>query len=104
MRGPPALARSMQPGGIMIASRIADYMSVSPHTIGAGQKLTVAHQFMREHAIRHLPVLENGQLVGIISQRDLYFIETLRGSEPDEVTIEEAMSPEPFAIDADASV
>ena len=32
---------------------------------------------MREHGIRHLPVMDGDNLVGIVSLRDLLLIETL---------------------------
>ena len=57
---------------------IRDYMTESPHSIGANQTLATAHEMMRAHQIRHLPVLRAGKLVGIVSQRDLYLVETLR--------------------------
>src|SRR5215471_21068323 len=34
--------------------------------------LSVADSVMRNERIRHLPVLDNGRLVGIVSQRDLF--------------------------------
>jgi acetoin utilization protein AcuB len=83
---------------------ISRFMTICPHTIGASQTLAAAHRFMREHQIRHLPVLEGSELVGVVSQRDLYFIETLKGVDPELVTVEEAMSQAPFVIDPDASV
>ena len=33
--------------------------------------LTLAYDTMIDHVVRHLPVVENGQLVGLISDRDL---------------------------------
>lgn len=74
------------------------YMSVSPYTIGADQTLAVAHQLMRRHGIRHLPVLRGGKIVGIVSVRDLHLIETLPDVKEDEVTVEEAMSPDVYAV------
>jgi len=67
-------------------------MTPSPVTIGREQSLTVAHRLMREHHIRHLPVLARGRLVGLVSQRDLHFIETLRDVDRDLVAVEDAMS------------
>jgi acetoin utilization protein AcuB len=74
------------------------FMTRDPHTIGVGQTLATAHRIMREHKIRHLPVLENGKLVGIVTQRDLALVETLRDVDPDLVTIEEAMTGEPCVV------
>jgi acetoin utilization protein AcuB len=71
---------------------IRKFMTADPHTIGQEQSLTVAHRMMREHRVRHLPVLEGGKLVGLLSQRDLLLIETLRDVDPDKTTVEEAMT------------
>jgi acetoin utilization protein AcuB len=73
-------------------------MTKSPYTIGHDQTLAAAHRKMREHAIRHLPVLHAGRLVGIVSQRDLHFVETLNGVDPEEVQVSEAMSEDAYAI------
>ena len=77
---------------------IADVMTPQPMTIGRDQTLAVAHKMMREHGIRHLPVLERGKLVGVLSQRDLYFLETLAGVDLDEDHVDDAMSQDAFAV------
>lgn len=74
------------------------HMTTSPHSIGREQKLSQAHELMREHAIRHLPVLHAGKLVGVLSDRDLHLIETLRDVDPDKVLIDEAMSTTVYAV------
>ena len=71
---------------------IQKHMTTSPHSIGVDQPLSRAHQFMREHAIRHLPVLKGGKLVGMISDRDLHLVESLKGVDPEKVLVEDAMS------------
>jgi acetoin utilization protein AcuB len=68
------------------------FMTTNPQTIGREQTLAVAHRVMREHRVRHLPVLEGGKLVGVISQRDLHLIETLRDVDPATTTVDEAMT------------
>ena len=45
---------------------IQRYMTTSPQTIGAEQSLKKAHEIMREHGIRHLPVMHGNRLVGVI--------------------------------------
>jgi acetoin utilization protein AcuB len=67
-------------------------MTHNPHTIGREQTLEVAHRVMREHRVRHLPVLEGGKLVGLVSLRDLHLIETLRDVDPAATTVDEAMT------------
>lgn len=67
------------------------YMARQPWTIRKDATLAQAHTIMRAHAIRHLPVLDGGKLVGIVSERDLHLVETLPGGDPSKVTVEEAM-------------
>jgi acetoin utilization protein AcuB len=77
---------------------IAEWMTKSPHLIGAEQSMQAAHELMRLHAIRHLPVLHGGKLVGMLSQRDLHLVESLPGVDPKKVRVEEAMSQEVYAV------
>jgi len=76
----------------MLMPPISRYMTRQPWTIERSATLTAAHQLMRRHAIRHLPVMDAGKLVGIVSERDLHLIETLPDSDPDEVTVDDAMT------------
>jgi len=66
--------------------------------------MSQAHELMRSHRIRHLPVLEAGKLVGIVSDRDLHLIETLQDSDPDEVTVDEAMTEDVYVVGPDDPV
>jgi acetoin utilization protein AcuB len=77
---------------------IADRMTRTPLLIGVEQSLTAAHEVMRSNGIRHLPVLHGGKLVGVVSQRDLHIVESLRDVSPDEVTVEEAMTQDVYAV------
>jgi acetoin utilization protein AcuB len=83
---------------------IRHFMTRLPHTIEIGRTLADAHRLMRQHRIRHLPVLEHGKLVGVVSERDLHLLETLRDVDPNEVTVEEAMSPDVFAVRSNAAL
>jgi acetoin utilization protein AcuB len=77
---------------------IAERMTRNPHLIGAEQSIAAAHHLMRTNGIRHLPVLHGGKLVGVVSQRDLHFIETLRDVNPETMSVEEAMTQDVFAV------
>jgi len=78
---------------------VADYMTRSPHSIGFDQTLARAHALMREERIRHLPVLVGGRLVGMLSERDLAFIEGLRDVDSQKLRVEEAMTPMPYVVE-----
>lgn len=81
------------------ASRpISTVMSPCPYFIAPDQSLSAAHGMMRRHRIRHLPVCEDGELVGSISMGDLHLVETLDGVHPDEVTVREAMTGKPYVV------
>jgi acetoin utilization protein AcuB len=81
---------------------VQKYMTMSPHAVGEDQPLSVAHQMMSKHKIRHLPVLRGGQLVGMLSERDLALIETLRDVDPAHVLVSDAMSTVVYATSPDA--
>lgn len=83
---------------------VRQYMTPSPFTIGPSQSLAAARRLMREHKIRHLPVLDGGQITGLVSERDLLLVESLPGVNPTDVRVEEAMSQGVFTIDPDTAV
>jgi CBS domain-containing protein len=47
-------------------------MTARPLTIGAGDNILDAAQLMAARKLRHLPVVEDGNLVGIVSMRDVF--------------------------------
>jgi acetoin utilization protein AcuB len=79
-------------------------MTPSPATIEASRSLAEAHRTMRRHGIRHLPVVRDGGLVGILSLRDLHLLETLRDVDPERVTVAEAMTRSPYTVEPGSSV
>jgi len=86
----------------MTTLRIYKHMTPSPHTIGRAQPLEVAQEMMLTHHIRHLPVLDGGALVGILSERDVRLVESIAGTDAKTTLVEEAMTPEPYMVAADA--
>ena len=88
----------------MLMPRVARYMSLEPVTIAPGEPMAVAHRLMRDGRVRHLPVVEHGRLVGIVSDRDLHLLESLRDVDPTEVTVGEAMTADVYAVPPDTSL
>ncbi len=83
---------------------VSAFMTAAPQTIGFDQTLETAHKMMRAGNFRHLPVLKQGELVGLISLGDLHLIETLSDVNPAELTVDEAMSQPVYVIHARASL
>jgi len=83
---------------------IQKFMTTTPHSIGADQTLAHAHAVMREFRIRHLPVLVGGKLVGMVTDRDLRFIETLRDVDPAKVPVEDAMVTDVYSVEPETPV
>ena len=81
------------------ATKIRDYMTPGPHTIGREQSLVAARQTMRKNDIRHLPVLHGGELVGVVSDRELEVMEVLPGSK--QLAVEDAMVPSVYTTSED---
>ncbi len=50
---------------------IKSVMTPFPHWVEAGATVDAARRLMREHDIRHLPVMEQGELVGLLADRDI---------------------------------
>ena len=48
-----------------------DIMSKPLITINAKMLITNAIRIMQKNNVRHLPIIEKGELIGIVTQRDL---------------------------------
>ncbi|MFN0006300.1 MAG: CBS domain-containing protein [Planctomycetota bacterium] len=83
---------------------ISRYVSTVVVLVGPRQPLSEAIRLMRLHEVRHLPVVSKGRLVGLISQRDVYRMQSLDKSDPREVLVSEAMTPDPYTVEPDEAV
>jgi acetoin utilization protein AcuB len=81
-------------------TKVGKYMTAAPHTIGVEQSLAMARRLMSEHHVRHLPVLQGGDLVGVLSDREVESLESLPGS--GQLTVEEAMVSDVYVTSAQA--
>jgi acetoin utilization protein AcuB len=84
--------------------QIRKYMTTDVQTIGDEQPMSVAHHMMRQQHIRHLPVLHDGKLIGVVSDRDLRLIETLQDVDPTKVAVSEAMTTDTYVVGPDAGL
>jgi len=80
---------------------IQKYMTTTPHSIRGEETLATAAKMMHEHGIRHLPVVDSGMLLGILTDRDLKFVSSFRDVDPTTLTVEEAMTEDPYTVHPD---
>src|SRR5688572_16939299 len=75
-------------------------MTSFPHFVEAGETAANMERMMDEHAIRHLPVQENGIVVGIVSERDLHHRVKREAprAEKDRILAREIMVPDPYIV------
>ncbi|MBL9037252.1 MAG: CBS domain-containing protein [Archangium sp.] len=81
---------------------IERFMTPAVHTIGSDRTLAEAHALMRQYRVRHLPVLTRGKLVGLVTERDLALVETLKNTDPTKVSVDDAMSRDVFSVEPSA--
>jgi acetoin utilization protein AcuB len=80
----------------MIVMFVKDRMSERFVTVAPDATLAEARALLDRHRIRHLPVLERGQLVGIITDRDIR--SAASASSPGQVEVRAAMTRDPITV------
>jgi len=65
-----ALFRVLADGVDVKTTQLSAVMTANPQTIPAASAFTTALQVMHEGRFRHLPVVEDGRVIGIVSVRD----------------------------------
>ncbi|HEX8100594.1 MAG TPA: CBS domain-containing protein [Actinomycetota bacterium] len=65
------ILKAVATGTALQEARISEVMTKDVITVGPGTSLREAAKIMADRWIRHLPVVDGGKLVGVISQRDL---------------------------------
>jgi len=78
---------------------VKNCMTPNPITIDTNEDVKFAIHTMVKKSIRQLPVLKNGKLVGIVTDRDLRAV-----LEQQNLKVNSVMTPEPITILEDASV
>lgn len=79
------------------------YMTRHPHTVRVDQRIDTARKLMTSLGVRHLPVLEAGRLVGVVSDRDLKSAERSADASK-KALVSDVFIEEPFSVDIDTSL
>lgn len=78
--------------------QIKKYMTTVPFSIGKDASLSEASTLMHKNQIRHLPVLSNGKIEGILSNSDIKLIQSLNGVELDKLKVSDCYTSNPYMV------
>jgi CBS domain-containing protein len=65
------LVRAIAQGADPETDTVADWMADAPDTFSPDVEVEAAARWLLEVGYRHMPVMENGELLGIVSIRDI---------------------------------
>lgn len=80
---------------------VLTYMTRHPHSVRAGETLQTAEALLQKFNCHHLPVLDGGRLVGVVSDRDIRMV---KPAERANVTVDTVCVDEPLTVDVDTSL
>jgi CBS domain-containing protein len=80
---------------------ISEVMRRAVSSVGPGASLALASRQMSDQDVGCLPVIENGRLIGMITDRDIVVRGVAEGLDPDRSMVREAMSAKACACSVD---
>ena len=80
---------------------IQKFMTMQPHSIESGEKLEKAKEVMAKYGIRHLPVTRDGEVIGILSDREINLTYGLEAIEPTQLLVIDVCSEATYIVDPD---
>lgn len=78
--------------------QVKDIMTETPETVSPGTFIGDVALMMRDLDIGIVPVVKNGELMGVITDRDITIRVTASGLNPFEVTVQDFISPNTVTI------
>ncbi len=97
----------------MKKSKVGDWMTRNPITIDAAATIVEAIHLLKEKNIRRLPVVKNGKLCGLITERMLLHFQSGKPASVDgwelhyqlaRTPVTEAMNPKPHTVTPETSL
>ncbi len=92
---------------------VKEWMATNPIVIDENTSIMKATQIMKEHGIRRIPVVRDGKLIGIISDRDIKEAAPSKATSLDvhelyyllsEIKVKDIMTPDPITLRENDSV
>jgi CBS domain-containing protein len=87
-----------------MAQKVEEIMTRDPRTVDAGDTIVDAARVMRDADIGDVVVMEDGQITGIVTDRDIVVRAIAEGRDPDSTSVGDVCTTGVETIDPDASV
>lgn len=81
---------------------VEEYTTYNPVTGTEDMSPDVLRGLMQAHSIRHLPIVRDNKVVGVISDRNLRFAQTLSEAHRIQITAADIMAPDPVMVTSGA--
>jgi acetoin utilization protein AcuB len=81
---------------------VEEFTTPEPITVSEDMSIDDLQRLMAENGIRHLPVVREERMVGVISDRDVRVVAGLTYAERFQVTAGDLMTPDPLIVNANA--
>jgi acetoin utilization protein AcuB len=81
---------------------VQKYMTCQPHSVEEATSVADVQKLMSGLSIRHLPVLRDGKIVGIVSDRDVKNALGLLGASPEKLIVRNIEHESPYQVSPDA--
>lgn len=81
--------------------RVEEYTTPYPITVNEELSIDELNQLMQTHGVRHLPVMRDGAVVGVISDRDLRLASGLSEQHKIQIRAGDLMTTDPITVSAD---
>jgi len=81
-----------------MSAPISKFMTRETRCVAPQTSVGEAWSLMREHNLRHLPVVTEGKVVGILSQRDLLALEAGLNIDRAATPVSDAMTANPYVV------
>lgn len=81
---------------------VEEFTTPNPVTATEGQSIDELRQLMQQTGVRHLPILRDGKVVGLVSDRDLRIAQGLSNEHKFQVCAADIMSTDPVAVSSSA--
>lgn len=79
---------------------VEEYTTPNPFTADESMPVDAVQQLMKAHGVRHLPVLRDGRVVGVISDRDVRVVLGLSAEHQRQIRAGDIMAPDPLTVSA----